>query len=186
MARKSDLLGFLDQRNLLAAVGGRRSNPITRDSGLVVAARMSFSNEELRDIGGDRELAPLFNRVMRNYGDTLVRRAQELVRKHDAIKTHLFISRWRAERLAGTQDHGGLKTRLALVNDAPYAGWVHPKGRKGRTIVAEMRGNSWLGARKRELVGDLERLKPRLAAALKNRALKEARKASRRGPDAAK
>jgi hypothetical protein len=180
MPRKaSDLLGFQDRKSLLGtALARASSNPfngaMTQSSGVFVTARNEFSWSEMSSIAADREQRVLLEKAMKKFGQHLVREAQKLTRTKDTIKTRLLISSWRA-----TVDDEGfdVKTRVTLRNDAPYAVYVHPKGRPRQNLIRYHMKGEWLKKRQADLLADLKLLKPRLAAIVKNRALREARKA---------
>lgn len=184
MPRKaSDILGFEKRGSLLQtalkrASGNMFDGAMTQTSGVNVSVRDEFSIPDMAAIGADREQRVLFEKMLKNYGRDLVKRAQRLTRQKKTIKTHLLLSSWRAT----VDDEGfGVRTRVTLRNDAPYAVYVHPKGDRKRLIGHYMGKRSvFMAEAKAELLASVRLLKPRLAAIIKNRALRASRKARTR------
>lgn len=101
------------------------------------AFRLSLST--VAAVGGEREaevlassrsLAAAWNRIVERLAERITRRATELSRP--TRDTGLFMSSWRVR----TVGRGGpLKTAVEVSNPTPYAGYVHRRGERGRTVV---------------------------------------------------
>ncbi len=85
---------------------------------------------ELASAALDRKFRVILNRIMRNAAKRMEDRAFKLSRP--TWDTGAFASSWRV-RVAETA--GQLRLVMQLENPVPYAGFVHRKGQRGRTVV---------------------------------------------------
>lgn len=174
-------LGFERERVVLAgaerAFLGRRSAAVTGDD-LILSSRLLFSSAETKEIEGNRTLEAILNKTLTNLGKRFVEAIQKRITALGAIKTRLFLTGWRSERF---QDRAKFNNAIRLKNAAPYALYVHPKGTpKSRTIVnVDIKGNL-LPKYAAELTEDIDRLRPRIAQALKLQILRDAKRAATR------
>lgn len=111
-----------DSRRIIqrAALSDRRTG---RNAVSISFTLSVFTNRQLSVMVADRELRARWNRLVRNFAAILQRRARQLSRP--TYDTGLFSSSWDA-RVTGS----GLLLRVALENQAPYAGYVHRRGQR--------------------------------------------------------
>jgi len=143
------LLRFTAIRDLQAAAM-RRATTLAPVAGLQLHVSVSIPETVPKGVA-----ATELRKVGRNFLSRLVDDARKLSRP--TYRTGLFISSWKGD--VEVDDDGRLTVRLR--NPAPYAGFVHRRGEKGRTVV-----NTYIKpavmARKAELTADVAAMIRRL------------------------
>lgn len=129
-----------------------------------LSASLLLSRDELDVVQANRRLRADLNRILTNIGSSLVRKARRSVRSTNTIRTGLFLSSNKAEK---TREGGrSFNTGVQLINTAPYAQYVHPKGRKGLT-VAEFEFLEDVESAADEFIDDIaDVLMPKIAAVI--------------------
>ena len=123
------ILRFDVQRELLAFAGGPGKGSVTAaNAGMVFDLGVVFTGAERSIIAGNRTIKARLNRIIDNLGKRLVDMARR--ESTPTYRTGAFKSSWKYRKNAG-QD-ARLKTEIALVNDMPYALYVHRKGQRAR------------------------------------------------------
>jgi len=144
--REGAPLRFDTQREALALRnrqfgGARRASINVADTevgtgrGLGFQVSFAFTPQELADINSVPKLRQQLNRIVRNTGARLLDRVKTV--SAPTRVTGLFKDSWRIKSdIIGSVDAGGVKLRLEVSNDAPYALYVHRKGTpKEKTVV---------------------------------------------------
>lgn len=173
-------LGFERERVVLAEAralfGGRASKAVT-GNGISLSSRLLFTTEESKEIAGNRTLEALVNKTLTNLGKRFIDAIRKRIVQKDTIKTRLFLTSWRQVRY---KDRSTFNNAVRFTNDAPYALYVHPKGTpKSRTIVNIDIKQDLLPKFVAEMTDDFNRLRPRIAQAMKLQALRDAKRAAR-------
>ena len=136
--------------------------------GQTLSATLLLNRDELDAVAANRELRTALNRILRNLARVMEQRGKRDIRRLDLIRTGLLLS---ATKGVVFSDGGrSFNTAFGLENKAPYARYVHPKGRKGRRLV----DNEWRVLANQmgdELIQDLLRLlMPKIERVLRARA----------------
>jgi hypothetical protein len=119
------------QRAALADTRGRSRAALTGSAALEVDISVVsvFGRQGADVLARNRDLQARWNKLFNNFGKLLVRRATGLSKP--TRETGLFMSSWKAEYKRA----GQLRQSIRLENRVPYAGFVHRKGERGRTVV---------------------------------------------------
>lgn len=122
---------FGDARRASINVAGTE---VGTGKGLGFEIGFALSRQELAEINSVPKLRNQLNRIARNGGARLLSRVKAV--SAPTRVTGLFKDSWRIKSdIIGSVDSGGLKLRLELSNDAPYALYVHRKGTPAEKTV---------------------------------------------------
>lgn len=172
----ASLLGFREKAQLLKAARGRATNSrgvVDVNDGLGVSVGLIITPTETQAIKGSRSLQAMLNKVLKNAGNRAIRKTRSHIRSVGAVRTRLFISAWAQVRY--DDDRAGFNTAVALINGAPYAKYVHPKGTaKNRTIVNYYVRGKVVPEMAVEITEDLARLRGKIGEVAKDLLLADA------------
>lgn len=147
----------------------RISRALLPEDGLGVSVLTSIDSKTLATVAQVPKLRNAWNKLMRSFGAIMVADSERIIRRTDTIDTGLTLSGFSVKY----SQTAGLITDVLLVQVAPYFKYIHPKGKKGRTLYRNEFQAAAAGWSKR-LLEDIEAIfKPILAAAEKAAILRE-------------
>lgn len=114
--------GFSGRQVATVGVGG--------DRGLQIRIDSSLGTAEIASAAVNRKFRVILNRIFRRAAARMTDRAKKLSRP--TWETGAFASSWRARVV---ESAGQLRLAVQLENPVPYAGFVHRRGQRGRTVV---------------------------------------------------